>query len=90
MGTVYLIHFDQPLHHARHYLGYTDNLDERIARHKRGEGARLLQVLLARGIEWEVVRTWEGDRDLERKLKRRKHSDRLCPVCRKEKRINHD
>jgi predicted GIY-YIG superfamily endonuclease len=33
MGTVYLIHFDRPYHHARHYIGYTDDVDARLAGH---------------------------------------------------------
>lgn len=84
MGTVYLIHFDRSYHHARHYLGYTDDLPARLDRHLAGNGGRLLQVVRAAGIGYRVVRTWEGDRGLERKLKRQKGSPRLCPVCQKE------
>ena len=36
MGVVYLIHFDEPFQHARHYLGYTKNLDTRLAAHRAG------------------------------------------------------
>jgi hypothetical protein len=31
--TVYLIHLNEPLKHARHYLGYTDDLVGRILEH---------------------------------------------------------
>jgi len=80
---IYLIHFDKPYRHARHYLGFAGGkLETRLQRHKRGDGARLLQVLKQHGIEWSVVRVWpEGDRDLERKLKNKKNSKCLCPVC---------
>lgn len=81
MGTIYLIHLSRPYKHARHYLGYTNYLRERINHHKNGTGARLLQVVNAAGIGWRVVRTWKGSRDLERKLKKRKESPNLCPVC---------
>ncbi len=80
--TVYLLHFDRPYRHARHYLGYAADLDERIARHRQGDGARLVQVAAGAGIGFVVARTWPGDRALERRLKRRKASPRLCPVCR--------
>ena len=26
---IYLLHYDRPLHHAQHYLGFTDDLDAR-------------------------------------------------------------
>lgn len=80
-GTVYLIHFERPLHHARHYLGYTYDLAGRLESHRAGRGARLLAVLHEIGIGWEVVRTWPGGRPLERKLKSQHHTPRLCPLC---------
>lgn len=30
---VYLIHFDKPLKHAQHYIGYTHDLDQRFHAH---------------------------------------------------------
>ncbi len=81
-GTVYLLHFDRPLHHARHYMGWTSNLQERLQRHREGSDARLMQAVQAAGISWRLSRTWPGDRGLERKLKRQKNGPRLCPICR--------
>ena len=81
MTTVYLIHFERPYKHARHYLGYTADLDARIAQHRNGTGARLLQVITAAGIAFDVARTWAGGRELERKLKNYNHGPRLCPIC---------
>ena len=78
---VYLIHFSRKLHHAGHYLGYASNLDNRIERHRSGDGAKLLRAVQEAGIDWEVVRTWEGDRTLERRLKRQKNAGKLCPIC---------
>ena len=93
MGTVYLIHFNQPIGNpdnprgqAQHYLGYTDDLESRLAAHRAGNGARLMEVLRERGIEWELVRTWEGGRDLERKLKNQHNSPRFCPICQENER----
>lgn len=83
MGCVYLIHFDEPLKHARHYLGYSRNVVQRFESHIKGRGARLLEVLNEQGITYKVVRVWAGvDRHFERKLKRRKGTPKLCPVCR--------
>jgi len=79
--TVYLLHFVTPLKHAKHYLGFSENLDKRLTDHLCGQGARLMEVCFERGIEWKVARTWSGDRKLERRLKNRKEAPALCPLC---------
>jgi predicted GIY-YIG superfamily endonuclease len=78
---VYLLHFNEPYHHARHYLGSADDLDERIRQHQAGTGARLTQVIREHDIGFTLARTWEGGRNEERKLKRRHNSPKLCPLC---------
>jgi hypothetical protein len=72
-GTVYLLHFAEPFGHARHYLGWAGpgNLSARLAHHAAGTGANLLRHVGKAGIGWELVRTWPGDRHLERRLKNR-------------------
>jgi predicted GIY-YIG superfamily endonuclease len=67
--------------HAQHYIGTADDLTARINEHRSGQGARFLSVANSAGIDWRVVRTWKGGRQLERKLKRRHDAPRLCPVC---------
>jgi hypothetical protein len=82
-GTVYLLHFDKPYRHAGHYLGWTEGeLSDRIAAHLCGRGARLLAVVVASGISFDLARVWPGDRHLERRLKKRGGAARLCPLCR--------
>lgn len=81
---VYLLHFRKPIspdHTCQHYLGFTDDLDARLNEHRNGNGARLTQVACERGIGFDLVRVWEGDRGLERRLKNMKMSNRLCPIC---------
>lgn len=91
--TVYLLCMDKPMPRgksprgtqlwARHYLGYADNLEERLKRHANGTGARMLAVARERGIGWQVARVWpDAGKDVERRLKRRKEAPRLCPLCR--------
>jgi len=63
VGTVYLLHFDRPYRHARHYLGWATDPDARLTRHAAGEGARLLEVVHAAGIGWTLARTWVGTRE---------------------------
>jgi predicted GIY-YIG superfamily endonuclease len=80
-GTVYLLHFDRPYKHARHYIGWTDDLDARLAAHQTGQGARLLAVVHAAGIGWTLARTWDGGRIRERQIKRQGGASRCCPLC---------
>lgn len=80
-GTVYLLHFDRPYKHARHYIGWAKNLDARLAEHARGHGARLLAVAAAAGITWRLARTWPGNRARERQIKRQGGASRRCPLC---------
>lgn len=85
---IYLIHFDKPLAHARHYMGYCEDgtLEERLNRHRAGNGSRMMQVIKELGIPWTLARVWTtGDRNFERKLKKQNHGPRLCPICKKEK-----
>lgn len=84
-GTVYLVHLVEHFGHARHYLGWAGpgNLHLRLGHHAAGTGANLLRHVAKAGIGWELVRTWPGDRRLERRLKGHS-STRYCPVCRPE------
>lgn len=78
--TVYLLHFSTAYKHAKHYLGYTKDLDARLAKHQAGTGARLIDVILNAGLRFTLVRTFSGGRALERQLKGHS-STRLCPIC---------
>lgn len=87
-GTIYLIHFDQPFGHAKHYLGWASpgNLDRRIEHHRQGTGSNLMKHVTRAGIGWQVVKTWPGTRTEERRMK--KHSStRYCPVCNAERHV---
>jgi predicted GIY-YIG superfamily endonuclease len=78
---VYLLHFDRPYRHARHYVGWTKNVSARLALHDVGQGARLLQVVRDAGITWTLARTWCGTRSRERQIKRMGGASRRCPLC---------
>jgi len=86
IGTIYLLHFDRAVPRgspSRHYIGWTTDLPARLADHAAGRGARLLALLRAEGIGWQLVRQWDGaDRHHERRIKRRHQAARLCPICR--------
>ena len=81
---IYIIHFDRPYYHARHYVGFCADgkLEERLSRHRKGRGSRLMLAVEAAGVTWTVVDTRLGDRNFERLIKRAKNTPRFCPVCR--------
>lgn len=81
MGTLYLLHFEPPYKHARHYLGWTQNPESRFDRHLAGRGSPLVKAALAAGSIVTVARTWSGDRNEERRIKNGKNVPRLCPTC---------
>ena len=81
LGTVYLLHFDRPYRHARHYVGWAKNVTARLAQHEVGQGARLLQVVRDAGITWTLARTWQGTRNRERQIKSMGGASRRCPLC---------
>lgn len=81
-GTVYLIHLDEKISHAQHYIGWTNFFEKRIEHHRNGNGAKFLAEAVRLSINFEVVRTWKNkDGNFERKLKNQKNARRLCPKC---------
>ncbi|MGA2829102.1 MAG: hypothetical protein ABSF03_23650 [Streptosporangiaceae bacterium] len=82
VGTCYLIHFDRPYKHARHYLGWASNVKRRLAEHAAGRGANLMAVVRDAGIGWQLARLWPNStRSRERQLKNQGSRARLCPMC---------
>lgn len=80
-GWVYLICLDRPLGHARHYVGWANNLEARLAYHGGPGGARILAVAKSRGITWTLVRKMPGSKQDERRVKRAGGQVRYCPRC---------
>jgi len=64
-----------------HYIGWCTNLKARLLLHERGEGSRHVSVMIGKGIHFQLARTWEGDKNLERRLKKRGSACRICPMC---------
>lgn len=81
---IYLLHFEPPVSHARHYLGSTPDhgLSRRMQEHASGRGAKLTSVAAARGVQMTLARIWHApDRTLERRMKAAGHLKAHCPVC---------
>lgn len=85
MNWLYLLHFDIPLKHARHYAGATTNLEQRLEEHASGKGAAILRHLLQIGTGWKLAKLWTTEKSLpfeiERAMKSQKNGPRYCPLC---------
>jgi hypothetical protein len=81
--VAYLICFDRPYRHVRHYAGHAPKgLRARLAQHRAGTGAVLLAVLNEAGIGWHVACWWpDPDGGIERRLKDGQNLPRVCPEC---------
>lgn len=99
VSGVYLLHFTPPFKHAKHYLGWAEDIPTRVYKHEFGmSGVKLIDAAEAAGVQFKLARTWAGKgRDYERHLKGRKLREdgsktphkgsltRLCPICKEEK-----
>lgn len=82
--SVYLLHFDRPYKHARHYVGWAEQVQRRFRHHLTGNGARLVQVVVEAGISVRLARVWWGkSRRWERRMKNRAWGplEGVCPIC---------
>lgn len=84
---IYILHIDPPLKHARHYVGWTQDEDvaRRVREHIEQKGrrpSRLIRAALLAGCKVTLAGTLEGDREFERRLKRRGGASHYCPLCR--------
>lgn len=60
--TVYVLHIEPPLGHARHYVGYTpdEDLARRIAEHMSGSGSPLIRAAVAAGRNVQLAHAFTG------------------------------
>ncbi len=84
--AVYLIHLHGQIHHAKHYMGATIDLRNRLSRHAAGLGARLLEVAKDHKIKWVVSRIWIIPENVspyivEARLKKQRNGMKFCPKC---------
>lgn len=83
--TCYILHFDRPFHHARHYVGCSRNLEARLELHHKGQSqANLTRVIHDAGIGFVLARTWVTEKAFELESHIKKHykaTVKLCPIC---------
>lgn len=89
MMHLYIIHFAEPFHHARHYVGITSqSLKTRLKKHRNKDGSRITRAAVQAGIKLESIHLIgeyndrEEARAAEIKLKSRHQGTMMCPKCR--------
>lgn len=91
--AVYLLHFDRPFRHAKHYLGFSktvESMHRRIDAHYNatagdGQNHHLIRAAKDAGISFTLARFWpKGTRADERRMKHSRGGGhaRRCPICR--------
>jgi predicted GIY-YIG superfamily endonuclease len=86
-GTIYLVHFSARTRQGhQHYLGWSEDVERRIAQHRSGGGAGETRRAVAEGLKLTVSQTWKGTPGLETRLKEwhrglRKSFAHMCPLC---------
>lgn len=92
---VYIYHFSESIGgdssrgKARHYVGFSKNLDRRQKEHKNGNscGSPLIKAAAEAGVKITLAKVFPGaGRDKERAIKRQKNTARVCPICKEERR----
>lgn len=85
---IYVLHFDRPYHHARHYVGFAEaDVENRIREQLEGTGRRpspLVRAVIAAGITVTVAAVIEGTRKDERRIKDNASTCHVCPLCKPE------
>lgn len=87
-GEVYLLCLSGTLggdrHRAKHYLGWSNDLENRLREHRTGKGSKFTQAACRRGLTIRVAEVWTGTRHLEKSIKRSRNLKRFCPLCQRE------
>ena len=82
-GDIYLLCFDREVGSgAKHYLGWSSDVNKRLAAHTDGRGSKLMKLVRSLGVGWSHVRTWRGKtRHDEARMKRNGSLAQHCPRC---------
>lgn len=93
---VYVIHFDKPYKHAKHYTGIAKNVEARMKEHKGSYGSKLMAVLKKYniGFKYNIIAeypTYSEAKAEEKRLKTKvKQPKKYCPICKENKNCPHN
>lgn len=87
-GYVYVLHFDSPLAHARHYIGCTMDPRARLIAHAQGRTAAIMRAVKSECITFRLgalgTTHKAGMRRIERQVKDWHQGEQFCAACRGE------
>jgi predicted GIY-YIG superfamily endonuclease len=78
---VYLLHFASPFGLQQHYVGWSSDVDRRVAHHLAGDGGEFTRSVFRRGIVMTLAASWPGEHAYELWLKKHGPVARFCPLC---------
>ena len=86
-GEIYIFCFHRPLGNlanpraqAKHYCGFAEDFDARMAKQLAGKGAKLVAAAMAQGIPYDVFH-WPACLAVEKLLKKSHRLSLYCPRC---------
>jgi len=82
--VIYLLHFDEPIGKARHYLGTCGDsrITRRMRQHAMGNGAALTREAARRNITMYLARVFPDlHHETEKRMKAQGRYKDLCPLC---------
>ncbi len=82
-GCYLLCFAHNPVAHARHYMGYADDIGRRVQEHRDGSaGAVLTSALKRQGGTFRVVRVWIGDTEEDEARRKQRKQRPKSPAMR--------
>ena len=81
IGVIYLLHFDQPYRHAKHYTGWTEDLLDRLDRHAAGAAPAWSRSSGKPGSASPWSASAKAPARTERAIKNAGGAARYCPAC---------
>lgn len=90
---VYLLCFETPYKHSRHYCGFGLDVYRRVDAQLQNKrtAAKFVKVVHKAGIKIHLARLWPGEsRSFERRLKNTHNLKKYCPICKRVVTVNPD
>ena len=93
---LYVIHFDRPYKHAKHYTGIAIDVEKRMKEHSGGYGAKLMKAIKENniGFRYNIIGEYpdySSAKSEEKRLKTKvKQPKKYCPICIENKNCKHE
>jgi predicted GIY-YIG superfamily endonuclease len=80
---VYLLHADRPhpVYGWQHYIGWSGDVERRVADHRRSKGSRVTREWRRAGIPFRLAHVWPGGTHADERALQHIKGRYLCSVC---------